>query len=783
MAAEEPINFTVRPLPRGTSLDGAFRVHIASKDLEALHIRPGDLCHLCTAEGTTGTGIAWRSTDIVTKANTHPVKLTDTFRDAFNLKLGNQLTITKSPSQIYHADRVVVTDVSDHDTSDEVRDDENWSWRCGNILGNVEAIANGIAFEATSRKGLRKRFLIESINSSTRDSNALYFFNDRTELIMQDESAGPTPAPRMRSLRLLNEGVGGLDKQIESLNKRLDLLVGVIRGQRIGSALRSNAGILLWGPTGTGKSLVLRRLSQCPWRKVLRIDSSMLPGTATRSQTLITNIVTEALAQQPSLIILDNIHEIAGSQHVDSLGTTTISLLASELDRISGTRVLVVAAAPSPTDVNKDLRRPGLLEYELEIPIPDQNARIEILRTLSGTAGDDSPEFDELAEDIGERTHGFVGQDLRALYRRAQDYAIERHFETESRLSGSQDGHSVTTLVNGQTSIHNHVRARPSISTISSYDPPAHEPAAEIELGLEDFERALLEVRPTAMKEVFLETPKVQWSQIGGSQSIKRLLTRAVEWPLKYKADMEELGMPATKGILLYGPPGCSKTMTAKAVATSSGLNFLAVKGAELTSMYVGESERAVREVFRKARAAAPSIIFFDEIDAIATERDAAASSGLNVLTTLLNEMDGIESLNGVLVLAATNKPETLDPALLRPGRFDALHYIGPPNEDARREIFKIRTATVPLASNIDLNFLAKNTDGFSGAEIVAMCTEATGQTMERRIELRGRGTDASDERFKVSQEDFNFALTNAVQRITPEMVSGYEAWRAGLRG
>ncbi|KAF4551042.1 ATPase-like protein 10 [Elsinoe fawcettii] len=782
MAAEEPINFTVRPLPRGTSLDGAFRVHIASKDLESLRIRPGDLCHLCTAEGTTGTGIAWRSTDLAAKANTHPVKLTDTFRDAFNLKLGNQLTITKSPGQIYHAERVVVTDVSDHDTSDEVKDDENWSWRCGNILGNVEAIANGIAFEATSRKGLRKRFLIESINSSTRDSNALYFFNDRTELIMQDESAGPTPAPRMRSLRLLNEGIGGLDKQVELLNKRLDLLVGVIRGQRIGAALRSNAGILLWGPTGTGKSLILRRLSQSPWRKVLRIDNAMLPGTTSRSQTAITNVVTEALAQQPSLIILDNIHEIAGSQPSDPLASSTVSLLANELHRLAGTRVLVVAAAINPSDVNKDLRRPGLLEYELEIPIPDQRARIDILRTLSGGAGDDSPEFDDLAEIVGERTHGFVGQDLRALYRRAQDYAIERHFES-SRFSGSQDGHSVTTLVNGNGSMHSHVRARPSISTISSYDPPAHEPAAEIELGLEDFERALLEVRPTAMKEVFLETPKVQWSQIGGSQSIKRLLTRAVEWPLKYKADMEELGMPPTKGILLYGPPGCSKTMTAKAVATSSGLNFLAVKGAELTSMYVGESERAVREVFRKARAAAPSIIFFDEIDAIATERDASHNSGLNVLTTLLNEMDGIESLNGVLVLAATNKPETLDPALLRPGRFDALHYIGPPNEDARREIFRIRTAQIPLAHNVDLNFLAKNTDGFSGAEIVAMCTEATGQTMERRIELRSRQADGSDERFKVSQEDFNFALTGAVQRITPEMVSGYEAWRAGLRG
>ncbi|TKX25638.1 ATPase-like protein 8 [Elsinoe australis] len=778
MAADESLDFTVRPLPRGTSLEGAFRVHIASKDLEALRIRPGDLCLLCTAEGTTGTGIAWRSTDVVAKANTHPVKLTDTFRDAFNFKLGNQLTISKSPAQIYHADRVVVTDVSDHDTSDEPRDDENWNWRCGNILGNVEAIANGIAFEATSRKGLRRRFLIESINSSTRDSNALYFFNDRTELILQDESAGPTLTPRGRTMKLTNEGVGGLDKQIEMLNKRLDLLIGQIRGQRLSAELRTNAGILLHGPTGTGKSLLLSRLAKGPWRKVLHIDSGSLPGTASRTQSVISNLVSEALAQQPSLIIMDNIQDIAGSQQNDTLGAGTIRLLAHELDRISGTKALVIATAPNPNDVNKELRRPGLLEYELEIPIPDQTARIEILKTLSGNSGDSGPETDELAETIGERTHGFVGQDLRALYRRAQDYAIERYFEGEwTRSNGSRDGDSLTTLVNG------HVHARPSVSTISSMEPPMPEQQANIELQMEDFEQALLEIRPTAMKEIFLETPKVQWSQIGGSQDIKRLLTRAVEWPLKHKALLEEMKLPPTKGILLYGPPGCSKTMTAKAVATSSGLNFLAVKGAELTSMYVGESERAVREVFRKARAAAPSIIFFDEIDSIATERDAASSSGLNVLTTLLNEMDGIESLNGVLVLAATNKPETLDAALLRPGRFDALHYIGPPNEDARREIFRIRTSGVPMAANVDLGSLARRTNGFSGAEIVQMCTDATVQAIERRIDLLGRDVSANDDRSKLSQEDFEYALSGAVRRITPEMVSGYEAWRAGLKG
>ncbi|PNS15839.1 ATPase family protein 2 protein [Sphaceloma murrayae] len=781
MAAEEHINFTVRPLPRGTSLEGAFRVHIASKDLEALKIRPGDLCQLNTAEGTTGTGIAWRSTDVTAKANTHPVKLTDTFRDAFNFKLGNQLTISRSQAQIYHADRVVVTDVSDHDTSDEVRDDENWNWRCGNILGNVEAIANGIAFEATSRKGLRKRFLIESINSSTRDSNALYFFNDRTQLILQDESAGPTPAPRMRSLRLSKHGIGGLDQQIGLLNERLDLLVGEIDGRRLPVSMRVNDGILLYGPTGTGKSLILKRLAQGPWRKVLRINSGTLPGTPSRIQSVVAGLITEAIAQQPSLILMDNIHIIAGSQPNEIYGQSTVDLIAQELERLNGTKVLVVAAAPNPSDVNKTLRAPGLLEYELEIPIPDQAARISILKTLQDTAGEGSSEFDELAETIGGRTHGFVGQDLRALYRRAQVHAIRRFVQGGwSSNSGSHDAASLTTLVNGHG--HGHAHNRPSVSTLGSID--YQNEAAAIDLLMEDFEKALLEIRPTAMKEVFLETPNVQWSQIGGSHEIKRLLTRAVEWPLKHSFHMDDLDMSPTKGILLYGPPGCSKTMTAKAVATSSGLNFLAVKGAELTSMYVGESERAIREVFRKARVAAPSIIFFDEIDSIATERDAS-SSGLNVLTTLLNEMDGIESLNGVLVLAATNKPEILDAALLRPGRFDTLHYIGPPNLEARKEIFRLKTSAIPVSASVNTVGLAQRTEGFSGAEIVAICHEAKVQTMERRIELLGLDSTLplNDERFKVSQQDFESALSGALRRITPDLVKGYEAWRNALKG
>jgi len=590
---------------------------------------------------------------------------------------------------------------------------------------------------------------------------------------MQDESAGPTPGPKTQPLVLSTEGIGGLNKQIELLNRRLGRLIGEVRGRKIPANFRRNGGILLYGPQGTGKSLLLKRISQMGWRKVLHINRSMLPGTPTKNQAAIAGAFSDALAQQPSLVVLDNLQHIAGSQESNSSSGDTAEALAVELGKLAGSRVLVVGATTSLNDVDKSLRAPGKFEYEFEIPIPDMKARVEILKAIHKEADEFVQLFDDLAENIGERTHGFVGQDLAALYRTAQDHAIDRTLDDEEWSVDRAERDSLTTLVNG---LH-----RPSVWTIGTMETTADD-IAEVELTMEDFEKALLEIRPTAMREVFLETPKVSWSQIGGSADVKQMLEEVIEWPLKQRKNMEDLGMSAQKGILLYGPPGCSKTLTAKAVATSSGLNFIAVKGAELLSMYVGESERAVREVFRKARAAAPSIIFFDEVDSIASERGAQGSSGLNVLTTLLNEMDGIESLNGVLVLAATNKPESLDSALLRPGRFDKMLYIGPPNEQARREILKIRTDNVPLANDVDVTEIAKQTKGFSGAEMVGICQEATEETMRRRIALDRAGADPTDDRRRMCKKDFDLVLNKAVTQLSDDMIEHYERWRKGLR-
>lgn len=314
-----------------------------------------------------------------------------------------------------------------------------------------------------------------------------------------------------------------------------------------------------------------------------------------------------------------------------------------------------------------------------------------------------------------------------------------------------------------------------------------------LEITVDDMDAALGQVRPTALQEVFLETPQVRWSDIGGQHEIKQRLQNAIEWPLKLADRMAQLDLRPKKGVLLYGPPGCSKTMLVKALATEAGLNFLAVKGAELVSMYVGESERAVREVFRKARAASPSILFFDEVDALASRGDGEGGGGrtdFNVLTTLLNEMDGFEELRAVFVVAATNKPRQIDPALLRPGRLDNAVYIGPPDLAARREILASRLRRSPVVADadadadstdaadkpdgpdgtditaVDADDLARMTEGYSGAEIVGIWQTAG----ERALQAGRRHRSAAD---------FRHAVAETPRGITADMVAAYRRWSA----
>lgn len=501
---------------------------------------------------------------------------------------------------------------------------------------------------------------------------------------------------------------------------------------------QSNHPVLLHGYEGTGKSLLLERLETCRFRKVLRLEDQTLDnGTISKNKAAISNIFDDAQRSQPSLVLMDELHLLAPA----SDDRPYRRLLCRELDKISKSRVLVVGATRSLHDVHSELLGPGRFLKHIELPIPDLRAREQVLNAMLANGS----ELDQsLVPSVSARTHGFTCRDLSMLVAIAQLHSSERPMEADGTETNGQGINS--HLANGETASC----------------------AQQMDLSEDDWNFALTKVRPAALREIFFETPKIRWSDIGGSQPVRAQLDEIIGWPLKHAELMKKHKLPAQKGMLLYGPPGCSKTLTAQAVAANYEMNFIAVKGAELISMYVGESERSVREIFRKARTAKPCIIFFDEIDSIASERDAAGTKGLNVLTTLLNEMDGFESLDGVFVLAATNKPEVLDPAIMRPGRFDQHLYLPPPNEAARRDILDLHLAGESREDDLDIAKLVRATSGYTGAEVVAVCNLAK-KGMFRRL-LSNQGAT-------VRMDDFERALAEIRPRTTKEVLDRYDAF------
>ncbi|KAF8250853.1 AAA-domain-containing protein [Wilcoxina mikolae CBS 423.85] len=545
--------------------------------------------------------------------------------------------------------------------------------------------------------------------------------------------------------------IGGLGSQIESLRS---LLMSVLEDadEFARKGLVPPRGILLYGPPGTGKTMMLKAAA-CEMKvKSYVLDGKVMGKYMGESEAAIRKIFGEARNNQPSIIFMDEVDSLAPkrSEGEGSEGRVVATLL-TEMDGLESpgedgtiTRVAIVAATNRPNAIDEALRRAGRFEKEVEIGIPDVDARREILGLLMRKLDFESASSkskEDFVTALASRTHGYVGADLEAVVRGGFTLALERRRNTAS-----------ATLVNDRS---------PALITNAG--------KTEVTLRETDLETALKGVKPTAMREIFLEAPKVRWSDIGGQEEVKQRLREAVEWPLTHPEVFTRLGGTPRKGLLLYGPPGCSKTLTAKALATEAGLNFMAVKGPELFSMYVGESERAVREIFRKARAASPSIIFFDEIDALGASREGGKGSGANVLTALLNEMDGIETLKNVVVLAATNRPEIIDPALMRPGRLDTILYVGPPDLEARREILKIKTRKMAISPEVDIEELADRLDGFSGAEIVNICDEAIHYAMRESFDVEA-----------VGKRHFEVAVEKAVPQITLSMRRKYEEWSVG---
>ncbi|MEM3973437.1 MAG: CDC48 family AAA ATPase, partial [Ignisphaera sp.] len=452
--------------------------------------------------------------------------------------------------------------------------------------------------------------------------------------------------------------------------------------------------ILLYGPPGVGKTLLAKALANETGAYFLAINGpEIMSKYYGESEQRLRQIFEEAKKNAPAIIFIDEIDAIAPKREevVGEVEKRVVAQLLALMDGLEERgKVIVIGATNRPDAVDPALRRPGRFDREIEVPPPDKRARREILAVHTRNV--------PLAEDVdldklAEMTYGYTGADLAALVKEAAMNALRRFLKEHA---------------------------------IDLDKPIPSELLQKLKVTMADFYRAMKNIAPSLMREVLIEVPEVHWDDIGGLDLVKQQLREAVEWPIKYPHIFEQMGIRPPKGILLYGPPGCGKTLLAKAAATESGANFIAVKGPEVLSKWVGESEKAIREIFKRARKAAPTIIFFDEIDAIAPIRGHDVSGVTDrIVNQLLTEMDGIEALRGVVVIGATNRPDLLDPALLRPGRFDRIIYVPPPDLRARYEILKIHTRKIPLAEDVDLIELAKKTEGYSGADLEALVREA----------------------------------------------------------
>jgi transitional endoplasmic reticulum ATPase len=508
-------------------------------------------------------------------------------------------------------------------------------------------------------------------------------------------------------------------------------------------------GLILHGPPGTGKTLLAKAVASESEANFVHINGpEIMSKFYGESEQKLRKIFEEAEENAPSIIFIDELDAIAPKRE-DVQGEVERRVVAQLLATMDGLKargqVVVIGATNRVNALDPALRRPGRFDRELEIGVPDETGRLEVLLIHSRgmpltTEGDGTVNLQNLAK----ITHGFVGADLQALCRESAMKALRRYLP-QMDLETEEIPQDVLDI---------------------------------LEVNNEDFLAALKEIQPSAVREVFIEIPDVKWSDIGGLEKAKQDLVEVVEWPLKKPESFRRLGITPPKGVLVFGPPGCGKTLLARAVATESEANFISVKGPELISKWVGESEKAIREVFRKARTAAPAIIFFDEIDALAPTRGAGgdgpgAVHNQRVISQLLTEMDGLESMKDIVVIAATNRPELIDKALLRTGRFDRFVYVDAPDAYSRKAIFEIYTAGMPLADEVkkQISKLVEMTENYVGGDIEAICREAGMSALRDNMETE-----------VVTWKHFEEAVNSVHSSVTKEMLERYRKMDQTLR-
>jgi transitional endoplasmic reticulum ATPase len=545
----------------------------------------------------------------------------------------------------------------------------------------------------------------------------------KPEAVEIEEKAMPT---------MTYEDIGGLG---DSINKIREMVELPMRHPELFTKLGIDPpkGVLLYGPPGTGKTLLARAVAYESEANFYSIAGpEIMSKWYGESEGNLRKIFEEAEKNAPAIIFIDEIDAIAPKREevTGEVERRVVSQILTLMDGLkSRGKVIVIAATNRPNALDPALRRPGRFDREVEIGVPDVKGRKEILQIHTRNMPIDRQNVD--LNKLASITHGFVGADLEALAKEAAMSALRRNL--------------------------------PQISWKKMEELPP-KVLENLKVTKKDFENALNLVEPSAMREVLIEIPDVKWDAVGGLKEVKEALKESIQWPLAHPESFERLGITPPKGILLYGPPGSGKTLLAKAVATESEANFISIKGPEILSKWVGESEKHIRDIFRRARQVAPAIIFFDEIDAIAPLRGTESGTRVteNVVSMILTEMSGLEDMYNVVVVAATNRPDIIDPALLRPGRFERRILVPSPDEDARLEILKIHTKNVPI-KGVDIKKIAKETEGYSGADLEALVREAGLNALRKDFKTKS-----------VNKSDFDEALRKVKPSVTPELVKMY---------
>ena len=688
-----------------------------------LNLKPGDIVEIAGEQSTAA--IVWRCRP--EDANLGVIRIDGIIRKNAGVSLGDRVTITKVETQ--PCERLVLSPV----------------------MAKQQKVRFGPGIEGFARRGLNKRPVVAGdrifIPGMTLFAEALPFAivstNPKgivqvlpdTEIIIKEDAVDEEEAGQIQTISY--EDIGGLGEALAKVREMIELpLKHPILFRRLG--IDPPRGVLLHGPPGTGKTLIAKAVASETKAHFTSINGpEIISKYYGESEKQLREIFDEAAANAPAIIFIDELDSIAPKREdvTGEVERRVVAQLLTLLDGMEGRDNVVVSGATNRRDaIDPALRRPGRFDRELEIGVPDKNGREEIINIHTrGMPISDDFDIDWLLDN----SHGFVGADISALVRESAMKALRRYL--------------------------------PEIDLDEEHIPP--EVLEKMEVTMSDFRQAIKEIEPSALREIYLEVPEVSWDEVGGLEEVKERLKESIEWPLTKPELFEHFGINPPRGILLFGAPGTGKTLIAKAIANEAKANFITIKGPELISKWVGQSEKAIREVFKKAKQSSPSIVFLDEFERIAGMRRTASGDGSDVMNRVVNQllssMDGVESMEGVIVVAATNRPEMIDAALLRSGRFERVLHIPPPDDDAIKEILKIHTKDMPLGK-FKLNDLASSLQNYTGADIEAICREAA------LIAMRA-------ERKTVSKKHFEQAIERVRPTVTDEMMQYYGRMEAML--